>query len=89
MEVVFPAHFSFEDRLVHEIYLCTALKVALVRSMSPPVGLSTSPRTPFPVPFNSPHTPSFLAPTHECIHSMVYDGSFRNTMYAYPLLVVI
>ena len=43
-------------------YLWTALKVALVRSMRPPVGLNTSPRTPFPAPFTRPSSPSFLAP---------------------------
>ena len=43
-------------------HFCTALKEALVRSISPPVGLSTRPITPFPVPFTNPHTPSFFAP---------------------------
>lgn len=43
-------------------HFCTAVSVALVRSMSPPVGLSTSPTNPLPVPFTNPHKPSFLAP---------------------------
>ena len=43
-------------------HFCTAVRVALVRSISPPAGLSTRPRTPFPVPFMNPHTPPFFAP---------------------------
>ena len=47
------------------MYLVTRSSVPLARSMIPPVGLTKRPTSPFPVPFNRPATPSFLAPTEE------------------------
>ena len=43
-------------------HLVTKSSVPLVRSMSPPVGLTMSPTSPFPVPLKNPATPSFCAP---------------------------
>ena len=46
-----------------ETNLVTKLSVPLVRSIKPPVGLTSSPTSPRPVPFSRPTAPSFFRPT--------------------------
>ena len=48
-------------------YLLTKLSVPLARSTSPPVGLTSSPTNPFPVPLSKPTAPSFWRPNIQII----------------------
>ena len=45
-------------------YLWIPWKVLLAMSTMPPVGLATTPTSPFPMPLKKPAAPSFLAPAN-------------------------
>ena len=55
---LFFAHWQLS-----KLYLLTKLSVPLAKSTSPPVGLTSNPTNPLPVPFSKPTAPSFWRPS--------------------------